>query len=235
MGHFVGGGFARLAYSPITTQGQELDGISESNLQRFPYNKIAFEFDDGLETVTLGEEVQTRLLKWLNEGSKKCINYSPNPLRLLSRTGKTFLESGQEESPGSNGYSFAYYVHRGMTDFTGIGFITMSDKVSLSKLKHGDLVVLKSNKKKYVLQAMLYIGNEIFMSMIQGVIYFQNLEQITLLWDPEQDSSLELVDTIASEESLRAYTNETKVDSIEASGYMRPVDMLLPPPGSYIK
>ncbi len=164
---------ARLAYFPITAQGQELDGISEGNLPHSSYSRIIFDFDDDLERVTLGEEVQTRLLQWLNEGSKSCIAYSPNRLRLLVETGKTFLESGQEESSKSNcfAFAFAYFVHRAMTDFTGIGFKTKSNKVSLSELKQGDLVILRSNKIKFVLHAMLYIGNQVFMSIAQGAMF----------------------------------------------------------------
>ena len=82
---------------------------------------------------------------------------------------------------------------------------------------------------------MIYIANEVFMSMAQGIIYFQTFDQITLLWDPEQNSNLEIVDVIIRSESVITQTNKTKVNTIETNGYMRPVDMHLPPTGSYIK
>ncbi len=222
-----------LSVIPILFNGLESDGISEGNHIHASIDRVFFDFDDDMSEVVLSETIQERLLKWLKNGSASCVNYSTNPYRLLAETGKSFIEEDQKETKSPNGFSFAFFLNKGITDFTGLGFNVDSHVITIEDLKPGDMAVLRSSKTECVLQAMLYVGNEIFMSMAQGVIYFQTITHIKQLWDPANSSTLELVQNIRLPELAFGTKNQSDIDSV--NGYMRPIDMLLPPTGSYIQ
>ena len=190
-----GGRQACLSVYPVEILGEEKDFILWGGLPS-SISKIQFEFDDSFGVVSIDHDMQSRLIRLLTQGAKACMNYAPNPKKLLASTGKSYEQSGQRPPQEPDGLSSIIYIQKGITNFTGIGYEVKSKKIDPSKLMQADLAVLRSGTTGFVLQGMIYLANDIFLSMSEGKAHFQTLDQIKQLWDVDGDSRLELVDDI---------------------------------------
>ena len=234
LANFSDGKNEMFSYHPVLILGSEYKHLMEyktfSNI-----NQIIFSFEDDMEEIKLDEVLQKRLLKWISDGWRKCITYSENEDRLVGETGKSYRQSGIKCPLEATTFEFTLYLLLGITDFTGLGFRSSSKPTEINNLKPGDSVVLRSNVTGCVIYTIIYIGNDIFLNYVRNAIYFQTIEQIKQLWDISGSSSIEFsnIDELIKINDIQPPESKSNT-YMEGSGYMRPIDMVTPPSGTYI-
>ena len=143
---------------------------------------LSWEYEDSFTRYTFMDQgMNNRLVKWIRNGWKECIENRINPHQASKSNSFSCME-------------FAFYVSGNVKHFSphGTADLQLEDVGEEDLDKHanvGDIFIIKvynmdmETTSSFAGHTLIYAGNDYFISAeIDGSIYFQSLEQVKRLW-----------------------------------------------------